>query len=112
MNDGDDLISITTTVTVRRPQSSTVPNSALGYSTTTIDGELILCRLTYRVNGLYRVGKILPSIVLILLHDTATIDTATIDTATTTVRRPQSSTVPNPASGYSTTTIDGELILC
>jgi hypothetical protein len=47
--------------------------------------------------------------------DTATTDTATIVTATTTttttVRRPLSSTVPGLASGYSTTTIDGERIL-
>jgi hypothetical protein len=45
-------------------------------------------------------------------NNTATINTATTDTATTTLQRPLSSTVPNSASGYSTTTtIVGELIL-
>jgi hypothetical protein len=39
-NDGDDLISITTTV--QRTLSSTVPGLASEYSVTSTDGELIL----------------------------------------------------------------------
>jgi hypothetical protein len=70
------LILITTTIrrplsstTVRHPLSSTVPSLASSYSTTTIDGELILlCRLAYRVNRLYQVGKILSPMVLLLLQ--------------------------------------------
>jgi hypothetical protein len=70
----------TMTTTVRRPLSSTVPSLASGYSTTTIDGELILlCRLAYRVKRLYRVGKILSSIVLLLLQSGSVHD----DTTTT-----------------------------
>jgi hypothetical protein len=53
----DTATTDTATTTVRRPLSSTVPGSASGYSTTTIDGEwILLCRLAYRVNRLYRVG--------------------------------------------------------
>jgi hypothetical protein len=48
----DDLISSTTTV--RRTLSSTVPSLASGYSTITTDRELILLyRLSYRVDRTY-----------------------------------------------------------
>ena len=48
-------MSITTT-TVRRTISSTVPNLTSGYSTTTINGKLIVIfRSAYRVNGMNRV---------------------------------------------------------
>jgi hypothetical protein len=135
-DDDDDTATITTTTaTVQRPLSSTVPSSASGYSNTTIDGELILsCRLAYRVNRLYGVGKILSSIELLQpgpVHDdtTTTMQLVKDDDDTIAVLqlvlyqdkyktiRPfhlsttGPATAPDTATTDTATTTDGELIL-
>ena len=60
-------------------------NNQYGYSATTIDGELILFRLAYRVVRMYQIGTILSSVVLLPLQsgsvhgdDDDTLDTITI----------------------------------
>jgi hypothetical protein len=94
-------------ISVRRSTSGTVPS--LVASSTSITTLILLFRLAYRVDRIYRVDTILSSIVLLLLQ--SEYDRDDLIFSTTTVRRTLSSHVPSLASGYSTTTTNGELTL-
>jgi hypothetical protein len=93
------------------------------YSTTPIDRELILlCRLSYRGNRLYRVSKILSSIVLLLLQSGSVHDDTTSTIQLVVLYQDKYHTIAitqlvvlhqgkNDQYRYSVTSTDGELIL-
>jgi hypothetical protein len=77
--DNDDTIAVRQLEVLYQDKHVLPSDDRYGCSTTPINGELILCQLTHQVNGLYRVGKILSSIVLLILQSESVHD----DTTTT-----------------------------
>jgi hypothetical protein len=94
----------TATTTVRRPLSSTVPGSAF-------DGELILCRLTYRVVILqpFHLSTTAPATAPVTAHDNNDDDTIAISQLV--IYQDKYVLPSDNRYRYSTTPTDGELIL-
>jgi hypothetical protein len=92
------LFQLTYRGTATAPATATATVTVTATATATT-AWILLFRLAYRVDRMYQVGTIELILLFRLAYRVAT------------VRRTISSTVPSLASGYSTTTIDGEWLL-